>query len=175
MSTMNCTRSSELKTAGFAVFCILMSLVAVSAIFLDALTMAGLFLQSTVPRLLKVLLLNLLTASIISGVVCGVLFTLAGSVLALSEVSDPFNPICRVSIFVYATSSVLRMFTVATFSVAVFLVVKYGVKPVKDRVTAAAVIGLWCSAICLDIHILIPYVYSSQYAGGAACFPHTDE
>ena len=171
-STLNCT--SELKSAGFAVFCILMSLVIASAILLDVLTIAGLLLQSAMPRLLKVLLLNLLTASIISGIVWGVI-NLYGIVLVLSEISDPFDPICRVGIFLYATSSVLRMFTVATFSVAVFLVVKYGPRPMKSRSIAALVIGLWCGATCLDIHILIPYVWASQYVGGVACFPHTDE
>ena len=171
-STLNCT--SELKSAGFAVFCILMSLVIASAILLDALTIAGLLLQSAMPRLLKVLLLNLLTASIISGIVWGVI-NLYGIVLVLSEISDPFDPICRVGIFLYATSSVLRMFTVATFSVAVFLVVKYGPRPMKSRSIAALVIGLWCGATCLDIHILIPYIVASQYVGGVACFPHTDE
>ena len=94
-STLNCT--SELKSAGFAVFCILTSLVIASAILLDVLTIAGLLLQSAVPRLLKVLLLNLLTASIMSGIVWG-LINLAGSVLALSEIPDPFDPICRVGI-----------------------------------------------------------------------------
>ena len=172
-STLNCT--SELKTARFAVFCILMSVVAASAILLDVLTMAGLLLQSAVPRLLKVLLLNLLTASIISGIVWGIILNLAASVLALSEISDPFDPFCRVSIFLYATSSVMRMFTVATFSVAVFLVLKYGAKPIKNKAIVAVIIGLWCGAICLDIHILIPYVYASQYVGGVACFPHVEE
>ena len=172
-STLNCT--SELKTANFAIVCILMSLVAAFAIFLDVLTMAGLLLQSAVPRLLKVLLLNLLTASIISGIVWGIIVNLASSILALSKISDPFNPFCRVSIFLYATSSVLRMFTVATFSVAVLLVVRFGAKCIKDKAIAAVVIGLWCGATCLDIHIFIPYVYATQYVGGAACFPHIDE
>ena len=175
----NCTSilnsTSELKTAHFAVFCILMSVVAASAILLDVLTMAGLLLQSAVPRLLKVLLLNLLTASIISGITWGIIVSLAARVLALSEISDPFDPFCRVSIFLYATSSVMRMFTVATFSVAVFLVLKYGAKPIKNKAIVAVIIGLWCGAICLDIHILIPYVYASQYVGGVACFPHVEE
>ena len=45
----------------------------------------------------------------------------------------------------------------------------------KSRSIAALVVGLWCGATCLDIHILIPYVYASQYVGGVACFPHTND
>ena len=159
-----------------------------SCVFIAFLIGIGLFVlltcfslnsASAMPLSIRIYLSNLLVAGFLVSSVC-ILFLASCIFLALSDTpkEDLFIPFCSVALWVFGTGAVARLWNLAAFSVVVYLIIRCGPKSAfisKAKFVVPTVATLWVGSAIVNIHIPLPYVYSVQYAGGAACFPYYDD
>ena len=67
--------------------------------------------------------------------------------------------------------SVARLLNLATFSLSVLAIVRFGKKTISLLYAAVIITILWLASIALSLYIVLPYVYEVQFVHGVACFP----
>ena len=176
----NCTATNsscgagELRGYAFLTFCVLFAILVIATAALLVFTLTAVCSVSAMARTLRMILVSLLVAGLV--VAIGMLTELAIPIaLTLLNVQEPSLPFCRFVLWTYAVGSIARLFNTAAFSVAVLLVVRYGIGAVKTARIVVCLVLLWLGAILLNTHLLVPPIYAVQYVGGVACFPWTTD
>ena len=179
-TTTNCTEVGDLflrNTSFLAYTCCLAVVMSSIGLFI-LLTCVSLSMATALPYSIRVYLSNLLMAGL---VVVSISVFFLGSCIYLSVSDIPQDqlllPICSVALWIFGTAAVARLWSLAAFSIAVYLIVRHGAQfrlVSAKRYVAPSIVGVWVSAVVINIHIVLPHVYAVQYAGGAACFPYYD-
>ena len=152
--------------------CIVFAILVLATTVLLIFTLIAVCSASTIARTLRMILVSLLIAVLLAAFAA--LTELVATIALISlDVQDPSLPFCRFVLWAYAAGSIARLFNTAAFSVAVLLVVRYGIGAVKTARIAIFLVLLWSGAILLNTHLLVPQIYAVQYVDGVACFPGT--
>ena len=174
----NCTATNascsagELRGHAFLVMCIVFAILVLATTVLLIFTLIAVCSASTIARTLRMILVSLLIAVLL--VAFAALTELVAPIALISlDVQDLSLPFCRFVLWAYAVGSVARLFNTAAFSVAVFLLVRYGIGAVKTAPIVIILVLLWLGAILLNTHTLIPPIFAVQYVDGVACFSGT--
>ena len=175
----NCSTTSDgpgpdLQLGGnvFLAYSVIVSLMMAAIIVAYVLTIATLCSVRSMAKTLQIFLINLLCAGLATAVI-GVTFPLSAVTVHCAGIREPSLPFCRFALWGYSAGAIARLFSMAAFSVAVLLVVRYSVKALKYAPIVLTLVLLWLGAILLNTHVLVPPIYAVQYVDGVACFPRT--
>ena len=134
------------------------------------LTITTLCSVRSMAKTLQIFLINLLFAGLATAVIAAT-FPLSALTIHWTGIQEPSLPFCRFMVWGYAAGAITRLFSMAAFSVAVLMVVRYSVKALKCAPIVLTLILLWLGAILLNTHLLVPAVIGVRYVDGVACFP----
>ena len=169
-SSSNATEYEASLGPGFTAFLITASLVLFAIFIMDGL-IAIMLLQSTSVALpLRVLLVNILLASLTT-IVISFCSLLNSAVLALTDSIQPSMPFCRFVIWLFSVTLEVRLLGLVAFSVTVLKIVVGSVGKIGAKWLILSLVATWVIALLTDIHKLVPPIYGVQYIGGVACFP----
>ena len=178
MNSSHCTNGSNCKTGdlrgtGFQAFVICMAVLIFTSIFFNIIVITTLCAAHSVAKLVRIFLINLLAAGLYSSVTAAVFSTLS-LILNITSYPPPSLWLCRFLIFVYTTSSVTRIYSLAAFSMIVLMMVKYNKRSFKTTHIIAILVLVWSIGFPLGAYIMIPAVYTPQYYNSVACFAQRD-
>ena len=135
-------------------------------------TIATLSTARGVAKILRIYLINLLVAGLLL-VIFGIAIILLAVILNFTNVSLPDLGVCRFLQWGYIVSATVRLYSLAAFSVAVLMIIKWNKKTLKMRYLVLSVTVIWSASILLNVHIITPPVFAVQYYDSVACFPRT--
>ena len=162
-STTNCSvpnsTHSGLAGPGFGAFAIVMFSWNIVIIALIIITIAALCVAHSVAKLVRVFLINHLVAILATALV-HIGFCLLALVLNFTTSPPPDLWFCRILVFGYKNVFILRLYSLAAFSVSVLLVVKYSKKTLKPLYIILSLVFIWIVATLLSVRTLIPPIGS---------------
>ena len=172
----NCTtpRPDTFQTTGFLVFSITMLLIAVAAIFFNILTAVVLSTRKEVLPPIRILLVNLLAGTTFTAV--AVVIQNTDSIVILS---NDFNETtekdeCRVYVWFFRSSAVVRLCNLAAYSIAVMTVVIKGKRMLKSVHALLSVVITWPYALLVPAYSVFPAVSTYVYIGPSGSWCTTD-
>ena len=170
LSNSNASGHEVYLGTGFTAFSIAASMVLAVIFVLDGLIAIMLLLSTSVAVPVRVLLTNLLLASLISVAIS--LFSLLNSVaLALADTTKPSLPLCRFIIWVFSVTLEARLLGLTAFSVTVLKMVMGTMRKIGAKWLILSLLATWMIALLTGIDNIVPPIYGVQYVGGVACFP----
>ena len=155
-------------------------------------TVVALGRARSIPRPLRLFLINLLLAGLVKGLGM-LLLGVTSAVLVAVGPEQPRPPLylCRVYLLIGSTAVVVRLWSLAAFALSVLAIVRFGKKTISLLHAAVIITILWLVPIITSLFIMLPYVYEAQFVQGVACFnsssshlhchmghgwrPHTDD
>ena len=143
---------------GFGAYIIVLFSFLVATTTLIVITIAALCVARSVAKLVRVFLINLLVAGLVNTLVY-MCFALLGLILNFAYSPPPDLWFCRVLVFSFLVGFTLRIYSLAAFSVAVLLVVKYSKKTSKPLYIILSLTFIWTAAILFSIRPLVPSLY----------------
>ena len=166
--------SPDLQLGGdvFLAYSVIMAFMLTAVSVAYVLTITALCSVGTMAKTLQIFLINLLSAGLATAVFAAT-YPLSALTINWAGIQEPSLAFCRFMVWGYSGGAIGRLFSVAAFSVAVFLVVRYSVKALKWVHIVLTLVLLWSGAILLNTHLLVPPIYAVQYVDGLACFPRT--
>ena len=166
----NCTTPlpDTFHTTGFLVFKVVMLLIAVAAIFFNILTAVVLSTRKEVLPPIRILLVNLLAGAMFTAVAV-VMQNTDSIILAANSNSLPVEAVCRVYVWFFRSSAVVRLCNLAAYSIAVMTVAKKTRDYIKSVHTLPAITVTWVYALLVSIHWVIPSASKYTYIGGVRC------
>ena len=152
-------------------YCILLLLLAFVAGFMLGFTILSVVMATSIARLVRLFLVNLLSGGIVVAVI--MVLILSTSVALIDMDTQPSTPryLCRVYLWVFATGAVARLWSLAAFSFAILGIVRYGKKTITVWSVTVVISVLWLVPMVLSLYLLLPYVFEAQFVDGVACFP----
>ena len=173
-ATQDGPSSPDLQLGGdvFLAYSVIIAVMLTAVSVAYVLTITALCSVRTMAKTLQIFLINLLSAGLATAVI-GTTYPLSALTINWAGIQEPSLPFCRFMVWGYGAGAVTRLFSVAAFSVAVFLVVRYSVKALKWVPIVLTLVLLWSGAILLNIQLLVPPIYAVQYVDEVACFPRT--
>ena len=166
--------SPDLQLGGdvFLAYSVIMAVMMTAVSVAYVLTITALCSVRTMAKTLQIFLINLLSAGLATAVIATT-YPLSALTINWAGIQEPSLAFCRFMVWGYSGGAIGRLFSMAAFSVAVFLVVRYSVKALKWVPIVLTLVLLWSGAILLNTHILVPPIYAVQYVDCLACFPRT--
>ena len=167
---------TALDSPGFMAYSILMTVIVLAAGVVMGITAVALAMARSIPRPLRVFLINLLLAGLL--VVLGSVFiavTSAVLVVLGSEHPRPPRYLCRVFVWTYGMGSVARLWNLAAFSLSVLAIVRFGKKTISLHCAAGIIMILWLGPTAVCLYLLIPFVFEVQFVQDVACFPGNND
>ena len=152
-------------------YCILLLLLTLVAGFMLGFTILTVVMAASIPRPVRLFLINLLLGGLVVAVI--MVFILTTSVALIDMDMQPSTPryLCRVYLWVFATGGVARLWSLAAFSFAILCIVRFGKKTIAVWSAAVVIAVLWLIPMVLSLYLLLPYVFEAQFVDGVACFP----
>ena len=158
---------------GFVVYCVFLLTVLLLVVAAIWVLTVALVKTKEVPFPLRIFLVNLLMAGFV--LACCMLLTIA-TAAALGASADLISPnvvFCHILLWLYGVGAVARLWGLVAYSLAVFVIIKYGKMKLKLSHITASLVVVWAFSMLINVHVLVPVdvVYAVEYSGGAACFP----
>ena len=162
---------TSLNNSGFMAYCILLTMITVVAAVMIGFTIFALLMATSVPRPVRLFLINLLIAGL--QMAASIVMIGVTSIVFLNKSALHPRPLylCRMSLWVYATGVAARLWSLAAFSFAILAILRFGKKTISLHCAAVIIPIMWLGPMILSIYALIPYVYEVQFVHGVACFP----
>lgn len=155
---------------GFTAFIILLSMALIAIITIDSLMATTLLLSKSLAIPIRVLLVNLLVASLVSAVILLTSF-FKTVILSFSGTAQPSLPFCRFLLWGFHVAIEARLLGLVVFSVLVQRIVTRGPRKMGARWLILSLAATWVIASITRIDTIVPPIYGVQYVGGVACFP----
>ena len=155
---------------GFTVFIIVLSMLLIAIITIDTFMAITLLLSKSLAIPIRVLLVNLLVASLLSAVISLSAF-FKTVILSFSSTAQPSLPFCRFLLWGFYVAVEARILGLVAFSVLVQRIVTRGTRRMGARWLILSLVATWAIATITRIDIIVPPIYGVQYVGGVACFP----
>ena len=162
---------SHFNIGGLLAFCVIFFILALLVLVLDIITSVAILTASSIRKPIKALLLNLLTANILT--ITGMLLYLS-SIFALvhMRVENPHTAFCRGILSIFGIGIVERPFALAAFSTVILAIVMKGLSFISPLLLFISIAVGWTLAIILNLDVFIPPIYSIMYVDNIACFPN---
>ena len=166
----NCTNCSENERVdhGFGILAVVLLLFLMVILILFVGTIILLCKAHSMVRILRVFLVNLLIAGLVT--------TLDSLVIAMVtlvlnySLAVPSDLFCRFLIWGLLSGITARLYSLATFSLIVLSIVRYHKKDIKTAYIIGILVLIWSASLLLNVYVFIPSVYGVQYYGDIACF-----
>ena len=127
--------------------------------------------ESTFPKPVRLLMLNLLAANITVGL-SGVILNTADVIISATNLYvKPSEHFCRIFTWMYLSGGACRFSFMAVFTVVVFLFVRYGHNGVVLRYVVLTVCMIWVINISLNAVVWSPQVITITIAKNVTCSP----
>ena len=169
-SSSNATEHETSLGPGFTAFLITASLVLFAIFIMDGLIAITLLQSTSVAVPVRVLLVNVLLASLIA-IVVSFCSLLNSTVLALTDSIQPSMPFCRFLIWIFSVTLEVRLLGLVAFSVTVLKIVVGSTGKIGAKWLILSLVATWVIALLTSIDNIVPPIYGVQYIGGVACFP----
>ena len=164
---------ATMNTPSFMAYCIMLTVITLIAGVVIGITAVALAMARSIPRPLRLFLINLLLAGLVMGL--GVVFiagTSAVHVMLGSEHPRPTQYLCRVYMWMISVGAVARLWNLGAFSLSVLAVVCFGKRSINWCSAVVIIAILWLGPIAICLYMLIPYVFEAHFVHGVACFPN---
>jgi len=163
---------TALDSPGFMAYSILLTVIVLVAGVVMGVTAIRLGRARSIPRPLRLFLINLLLAGLLMALEA-VFLGVTSAVLVAVDPEQPRPPLylCRVNLWMYGMGSATRLLNLAAFSLSVVAIVRFGKKTISLLHAAVIITILWLVPIITSLFIMLPYVYEAQFVQGVACFP----
>ena len=161
-----------LDSPGFMAYSILLTVIVLVAGVVMGITVAALTMARSIPRPLRLFLINLLLAGLF--MTLGAVFIASTSAILVVVGSEPSRPpryLCRVYLWIFGVGAVARLWNLAAFSLSVLAIVRFGKKTITHCYATVIIAILWIAPIAINLYVLFPYVHEAQFVNGVACFP----
>ena len=161
-----------LDSPGFMAYIILTTVITLIAGVMMGITVAALPMAQSIPRPLRLFLINLLLVGLFMAL--GALFIAGTSAILVVVGSKQHRPplyLCRVYLWIFGIGSAARLWNLAAFSLSVLAIVRFGKKTIGIRCAMIIITILWVGPIAASLFIMLPYVYEVQFVNGVACYP----
>ena len=168
---MNNTQES-LGKSEFGVFLVIILGTLLAVMTMIIFTMVIVYVTKGVHKMLKVYLINLLFAGLLMAIF-GIAIVALTTVLIFAklQVSPPDLGVCRFLQWGYIVSATVRLYSLAAFSVAVLLIIRWNQVPVHKGYIVTSIFVIWSMSLILNTHIISPPIFAVQYYDGVVCFP----
>ena len=170
-STSLVANDTSLNSPGFMAYCILMAMVTFVAGLFIGIILVSLLMATSIPRPLRLFLINLLLAGLIVVVVVLLILCTSVSLIAVGTHAPLPRYLCRVYLWVFGAAGVARLWSLTTFSFSILGIVKYGKKTISWWSAIVIIAILWLGAMLISLYLMLPYVFEAQFVHGVACFP----
>ena len=160
-----------LDSPGFMAYSILMTVIILVAGVMMGITVVALAMAQSIPRPLRLFLINLLLAGLFMAL--GVVFIVGTSTVLVvvgSEQPRPPRYLCRVYLWIFGVGAVARPWNLAAFSLSVLAIVRFEKKTITLCYAAVIITILWIVPIAINTFVLFPYAFEAQFVQGVACF-----
>ena len=165
---------TSLNSPGFMAYSILLAMTTAVAGALIVLTILALLMAASIPRLVRLFLINLLLAGLLVAASLMLMVCTAAVLIAVSTHSPLPRYLCRVYLWGFATGVVARLWNLAAFSFSILAIVRFGKKTINWCTAAVIIPILWLVPMIISLYVILPYVYGAQFVHGVACFPDTN-
>ena len=165
---------TSLNSPGFMAYCILLTMITVMAGVMIGFTVLALLMATSIPRPVRLFLINLLLAGLLVAVSVMLILCTATVFIAVSPHHPEVQYLCRVYIWMFGTGVVARLWNLAAFSFVILATVRFSKKTISWWSAAVITLILWLVPMTINLYILLPYVYEIQFVHSVACFPDTD-
>ena len=165
---------TSLNSPGFMAYCLLMAVVTVVAGLFIGITFLSLLLAKSVPRPLRLFLINLLLAGLLVVVIVLLFLCTSITLIAVSAQYPGPRYLCRVYLWVFGTGVMVRLWSLTAFSFSILGIVRFGKKTISWWSAAVIILVLWLAPMTLSLYVMLPFVFEAQFVHGVACFPERD-
>ena len=162
---------TSLNSPGFMAYCLLLIVVTVVAGLFIGIIFLSLLMANSVPRPLRLFLINLLLAGLLVVVIVLLFLCTSVSLIAVGTHAPLPRYLCRVYLWVFATGVVARLWSLTTFSFSILGIVRYGKKTISWWSAIVIIAILWLGTMLISLYLMLPYVFEAQFVRGVACFP----
>ena len=173
-STTSSAIDTSLNSPGFMAYSILLALTTAVAGALIVFTILALLMATSIPRLVRLFLINLLLAGLLVAVSLMFMMCTATVLIAVSTHSPSSRYLCRMYLWSFATGVIARLWSLAAFSFSILAIVRFGKKTINWCTAAVIIPILWLVPMIVSLYVILPYVYEAQFVHGVACFPDTN-
>ena len=175
INSSNCTfvvSTDSPQTVGFIVFNLFFFIVVIiPVVVLNVGIIVALFREKTTAKSIRFVLANILSGCVI--VATGLaMFHITGVHLAVSGSDPPNSILCRFIIIVIALGGAVRLLFMTTFSITVFVIVKYR-RAMMYWLSIVTAVILWVFAVIGASPISSESLVDAHFGGGLACGPVT--
>ena len=165
---------TSLNSPGFMAYCILMAVVTFVAGLLMGITFLSLLMARSVPRPLRLFLINLLLAGLLVVVIMLLILCTSTVLIAVSAHYPGPRYLCKVYLWVLGTGVVVRLWSLTAFSSSILGIVRFGKKTISWWCAAVTILILWLVPVTINLYVMLPYVFEAQFVHGVACYPERD-
>ena len=173
-STLLPGNDTSLNSPGFMAYCILMSMVTFVASLFIGITFLSLLMATSIPRPLRLFLINLLLAGLLVVVTLLVILCTSTVLIAVSAQYPGPRYLCRVYLWVFGTGVMVRLWSLTAFSFSILGIVRFGKKTISWWSAAVIILILWLAPMTISLYVMLPYLFEAQFVHGVACFPERD-
>ena len=170
-STVQLENEGPLNSPGFMAYSLLLAVVTIVASVVIGFTILALFMATSIPRPVRIFLINLLFAGLVVAV--ALMFVIVSATVLVNSSSNDPRPryLCRVYLWAFGSGVVARLWNLAAFSLSILAIVRFGKKTISMWCAAVVILVLWLAPMVITLHTLLPYIYEAQFVHGVACFP----
>ena len=173
INSSNCTfvvSTDSPETAGFIVFNLFFIIVVIiPVVVLNVGIIVTLFREKATAKQIRFVLANILSGCVV--VATGLaMYHITGTYLAISGSDPPNSILCRLIIIVIAIGGAVRLLFMTTFSITVFVIVKYR-KTMMYWLSIVTAVVLWVFAIIGASPISSESLVDAHFGGGLSCGP----
>ena len=170
-STVLPENEGPLNSPGFMAYSLLLAVVTIVASVVIGFTILALFMATSIPRPVRLFLINLLFAGFVVAV--AMMFMLGSATVLINSSSNDPRPryLCRVYLWAFGSGVVARLWNLAAFSLSILAIVRFGKKTISMWCAAVVILVLWLAPMVITLHTLLPYIYEAQFVHGVACLP----
>ena len=159
---------SGLQAFGFIlVFCLFVEIVFILV------TIIPLIGTNALPQSLR----SFLSSQLLGGLLvafAGFVIGIVGLVLVFQSHRNGNLLLCTFLTFFYGVGAIVRMWSMAAYSIAVLLIIVYSRIKIKLIPVIISIIAIWIISGVMNMYVFFPDVYAVHYVGGTACFPDYD-
>ena len=165
------TTSGHIEFSYFSLAIILVILIPI--VSLNLVLVVILVREKTIPVSVRFLLSNILAACTVVAVGLFMLF-MSDVVLSGCQCGQPSKEGCKVMFWVVISGGAARLVFMATYSIVVFVIVKFTVLRVKFTGVLLTSIGVWLAVVVVNSAILVPGVLRIHILDQISCAPHAN-
>ena len=165
---------ASLQYSAFLAYSIVLTVIILVAGVMSGFTILALLMAVSIPRLIRIFLINLLLSSLLVAV--SLLLIVFTSAVLVAMGTQPPTPryLCRVYLWAFASGVAARLWSLTAFSFSVLAIVRFNKKTISVCCAAVIIPILWLVPMAITLYILLPAVYEAQFIDGVACFPDTN-